>query len=335
MVHDNYTDSLITEIRSLDNGGRRTFFDNWTIDYKIGGGNFGCVYRASCGQERAAIKIVSVDLHSSEDFAKEVKILQRLRSPNIVDIKDCDVISSGDLTKSYMVIRMEKLHPLNIKNMSYNEIIRLAFNMCSALATCHSTRPPILHRDIKPDNILVSDNGIYKLGDFGAAWMFDGTREKKYYTTPLYMPPEVSANRTFDARSDIYSLGLSLYTLFNHGQPAFSGVGDIGKAIKIRLSGAMLPDIPGLSPAIMNILRTACNPNPALRYQNAGQLAAALQYAISQPVHNQPQQNKTRIKQKKKHPIFGALLVIFGSLVAIALIVFVIFFIYKVFFFGF
>lgn len=289
LVQDNYSDALIKEVRSLDNGGRKTFFDSWTIDYKLGGGNFGSVYRASKGpRERAAIKIVPVDLHGSDDFSKEVKILRQLNSPYIVDILDCDVISSSDLSKSFMVIRMELLHPIDKNNMSHSEVIKLARNICSALNTCHSTHPPILHRDIKPDNIMVSDTGVYKLGDFGAAWMLDGNKERKNYATPLYMPPEVAAHKSTDIRSDIYSFGLTLYTLFNNGRAPFSDSGDTSLSIKRRLSGELLPEIKGCSYEILCVLRRACAADPNMRYQNAAQLISALNDALT-PNHRSSQ----------------------------------------------
>ena len=130
---------------------------------------------------------------------------------NIVSYEDHMVVPHENDPGWDILIRMELLTPLNKhyseNGMTKTDVILLGIDMCRALEVCK--RNNIVHRDIKPENIFVSVNGDYKLGDFGVAKSMENANNSfSKKGTCFYMAPEVYDGRKYDARADIYSLGM-------------------------------------------------------------------------------------------------------------------------------
>ena len=195
---------------------------DWKATKLLGEGSFGKVYeivRNNFGiEEHCALKVITIpsspaELQSMrnegmddasatayykglvEEFVQEIALMSKLKGNiNIVGYEDYAVIEHEDSIGWDIIIRMELLTalPAYIKNRSFtvNDVIKLATDVCNALEVCHEQK--IIHRDIKPDNIFVSQNGDYKLGDFGVARTIEktvsGLSKKGTYT---YMSGEV------------------------------------------------------------------------------------------------------------------------------------------------
>ena len=285
----------------------------WKIVNRIGGGAYGTVYEAVRRdydvESRAAIKIISVPKSQSEidtlrtegmtpeasktylqgvvnDFVNEIRLMISLEgSPNIVDVKDYRVVEKKDELGWNIFIRMELLTPFHVytcdKMLSESDVIKLGCDICTALETCAEQN--IIHRDIKPGNILVHKNGDFKLGDFGIARKLEnmtGGLSQKY--TPKYMAPEVAISPNYDSRVDIYSLGIVLYEQLNKGRIPFqaekqiSTPSDIENAIRHRNAGEPLPAPCDASPAMADLILRACAYDPDMRFASATEMKQAL-----------------------------------------------------------
>ena len=294
-------------------------FGNWTVEETIGSGAFGTVYkirREDFGAVYyAAMKVIRIPQNTDEriklqseglnnadiseyykqivaDFGKEIQLLSSLDGvTNIVDYKD-HVIEPNEDFGYTIYIKMQLLTPVSkllvgsgedAKFLSVDEIIKLGKDMCSALEVCERKR--IIHRDIKIDNIFISDDGDYKLGDFGIARQLEVTQgEMSKKGTLLYMAPEVFKGEKYDRTADIYSLGIVLYRLLNKNRAPFFPeyplpikYSDKEHANNRRLNGDVVPPIAGLSDELNAILKKACAYNPRDRYQSAGEFRAALE----------------------------------------------------------
>ncbi len=293
-------------------------FGEWSIDEKIGSGAFGTVYkikRVEFGNEYyAALKVINIPQDSEEqarlrsegmddesittyygqiaqDFIQEIKLLSSLDGiTNIVDYKDHSVVPNDNMGYT-IYIKMQLLTPLNkmLVNeenkavfLAENQIIDLGIDICSALEICEKHK--IIHRDIKVDNIFVSANGDYKLGDFGIAKQLEATQgEMSKKGTMMYMAPEVFKGENYNHTVDIYSLGIVMYRLFNKNRAPFFPqypnpikFSDKETANAQRLNGAELPDIPGLSEKLMAVLRKACAFRAEDRYKTAAEFKKCL-----------------------------------------------------------
>jgi serine/threonine protein kinase len=106
------------------------------------------------------------------------------------------------------------------QSLTESDVIKLALDLCNALELCHSKS--IMHRDIKEANIFVSNNNTYKLGDFGVSKdISNATHLETKVGTINYMPPEIFSGKKYTKNADIYSLGIVLYKLLNHGRIPF------------------------------------------------------------------------------------------------------------------
>lgn len=199
-----------------------------------------------------------------EDFVRgvsaEIDAMMQLKgAPNIVTIEDYAILRSKEVCT--ILIRMEELVTLEQYliqadgNLSREEVIRLGMDICNALSCCEQLG--ILHRDIKPSNIFYRERAGYKLGDFGISRTIDSIYESRSMSgigTIQYMAPEVYFGHKYNNTVDIYSLGITLYTLLNgnipplcEANPLHSGRmpvpdrAEIHSANMRRLNGEMLP----------------------------------------------------------------------------------------------
>ena len=290
-------------------------FGSWYLSRQIGKGSFGKVYeitREEYGTTyRSALKIISIpqdeddvktrlasgtEMESVTEYYKgilkeivnENEIMAQLKgNSNIVSYEDHQIIRHEDGIGYDILIRMELLTPLldrmMQKKLDEKEVVRLGIDMCKALELCH--RKNIIHRDIKPQNIFISDNGDYKLGDFGIARTIEkttGGMSKK--GTDKYMAPEVYRGDNYDLTVDLYSLGIVLFSLLNGNRgpflpapPARVTHNDEEEARTRRMRGEPIPDPAEGGGLLAAIIRKACAFDPKDRYPSAEKMREDLE----------------------------------------------------------
>ena len=289
-------------------------WQDWRIVKKLGEGGFGTVYeimRDSFSiEEHRALKVIRIPADENDvkrvmsegmdeantkayyrslvnEFVKEIAFLSKLRgSAHIVTYDDYRVIEKKDGVGWDIFIMMELLTPLpdllDKEPLSESEVRKLGEHISDALSVCH--RKNILHRDIKADNIFVSQDGSYKLGDFGIARTVEKTSAAHTRIgTSTYMAPEAYRGQEYDSRADIYSLGILLYRLLNDNRvpflppyPAPVNVQDRDDALTRRFSGEPLPPPAHGIDGIKAIVLKACAFKPEDRFSSAEELKAAL-----------------------------------------------------------
>lgn len=230
-----------------------------------------------------------------ERFAREGQLIASLSHPNIVTLYDFDAIETDNGISPYMVMPFidgpslkDRLESLNAQGqrMPLDEVMRIVEGIAAALDYAHGK--DMVHRDIKPGNILFNDQGAPLLTDFGLARLTFGARLTDSGTasgTPAYMAPEQGLGEPGDRRSDIYSLGIILHELLTGQLPfvADTGLGLLMKHIHEPLPSPRLA-VPELPPEVEAVVFRAAAKDPASRYPTAGALAAELRTAIEQGV---------------------------------------------------
>lgn len=186
----------------------------------LGQGGMGSVYQA-VDENLGATVALKENLFTTDEYARQFRleavILANLRHPNLPRVYDhfvlaelgqylvMDYIEGEDLRQ-----RMER-----VGTITEDDAVQIGASMCDALAYLHSRKPPILHRDIKPGNVKITPEGHIFLVDFGLAKVFQGTGQATTTgaraMTPGYSPPEQYGTARTDPRTDIYSLGATLY----------------------------------------------------------------------------------------------------------------------------
>ena len=245
-------------------------FGGFEITERIGHGGMGTVYKGkqvSLDRE-VAIKILNAQLVDNTEFIRrfqrEAKSIARISHPNIVAVHDFGE-SAGH---HYMVI--EYVKGTNLSRMIAEKLVLTVDEFLPILLQSidgleHVAKSGIVHRDIKPDNILIDENGTAKLADFGLAKSMDATQDTDLTAhgsamgTPAYMSPEQCMGRHLDIRSDIYSLGVTAYYALT-GEKPFTGQSSFEIMTKHREympppPGQLNPQLPSqVSEAIMRIL---------------------------------------------------------------------------------
>ena len=288
------------------------FWPGWETVQLIGRGSFGAVYeiqRDVLGDvEKAALKVISIPQSSSDieelyndgyddesitsafqshlkSIVAEYTLMRKMNgSSNIVNCDDIRYVQHDDGIGWDIFIKMELLTPLAKAlppEISEETVIRIGEDLCSALEVCKKF--DIVHRDIKPQNIFVSDLGDYKLGDFGIAKTMERTMGGTKIGTYKYMAPEVYNNKPYGSAADIYSLGLVLYWLLNERRlpflplpPAKMKAGMEEEGRYRRLSGEPLPAPAHGSDALKKIVLKACAYEPKDRFASAAEMHEAL-----------------------------------------------------------
>ena len=256
----------------------------------LGKGGMSQVYRAYHPQldRYVALKVIRGDLVDEEGFLdrfqREARVVAGLRHPNIVQVHDFD--SEDDL--SYMVMellegdtlksRLTNYH-LRGERMPLGDVIRVMLDVLDGLAFAHDNG--MIHRDIKPANILLTNDGQAVLADFGIAQIVGATRQTAsgaLMGTLRYMAPEQGLEGAYDARTDIYALGIVFYEMLFQNPP-FDADTPLAVLMKHLNDPLPIPEDHGLPADIETILLRSLAKDPADRYQSAGKMAKAMYQA--------------------------------------------------------
>ena len=282
-----------------------TMLGNYRILSPLGQGGMARVYRAhqeSLDRE-VAVKVLppwyAADRNFVERFQLEARLVARLSHPNIVTVHDASE-QNGHLYIVMQLVdggtfkgRLDALH-LQHQTMNANEAIPVFVQLASALTYAHEQG--IIHRDIKPVNVLCDRSGRPILSDFGIAKVLASTKmgitqPGAGVGTPEYMSPEQCYGGPVDGRADIYALGVMLFEALT-GQTPF--LGDTYPALAHGHLHELPPRPrmlnPAISPAIERIILTALEKNPAQRYQRAVDMGEALEQARTSGNYRIPSQ---------------------------------------------
>ena len=253
----------------------------------IGTGGMAVVYKARCHRlnRLVAIKILKDDYLEDEDFRRrfhaESQAVAMLSHPNIVSVYD--VSTSISMEADYIV--MELIEGITLKQymekkgvLNWKETLHFAMQIAKALEHAHSRG--IVHRDIKPHNVMVLKNGSVKVADFGIARMMSkgDTLTKEALGSVHYISPEQAKGGRVDNRSDIYSLGVVMYEMMT-GRPPYEGDSPVAVAIQHINGGAVMPSTlnPNIPGGMEQIIMKAMAKDIQDRYETATQMLADME----------------------------------------------------------
>ncbi len=259
--------------------------DRYEILELIGTGGMANVYKALCHRLNRydAVKIMRDDTAADECFRKrfrtESQAVAMLSHPNIVSVYDV----SHNENIEYIV--MELVDGITLKQymkehgaLPTDEVLNFSIQIARALAHAHSKG--IIHRDIKPQNVMLLKDGLIKVADFGIAALQNDIEESTNETVGSvhYIAPEQARGAAADARSDIYSLGIVMYEMMT-GRLPYVGKSDVEVAVKHMNTEAVPPRaiVPGIPEELERICLKAMATDINDRYQSAGELLSDLE----------------------------------------------------------
>lgn len=267
----------------------------YQIIRNIGEGGMANVYLAfdTILEREVAVKILRGDLANDEKFVKrfqrEAKAASSLNHPNIVEMYDV-----GEDNGNYFIV-MEYIDGRTLKTLikkrgtlSLSEVVDIMLQLTSAIACAHDSY--IIHRDIKPQNVLILEDGRVKITDFGIAIALNSaelTQTNSVMGSVHYLPPEQANGSGATIKSDIYSLGILMYELLT-GKLPFKGENAVEIALK-----QMKEQIPSICEqnntipqSIENIVLKACAKNPKNRYESVSAMNMDLKAALKEENKN-------------------------------------------------
>ncbi len=249
----------------------------------------------------AALKVIAPQIASRASsiarFHREMRLIGRLDHPNVIRAFDADQI--GELLYIVMeyVAGRSLDHVMNDRGPLPDRVV-VDYMAQAALGLAHAHERGIVHRDVKPANLLLSEEGQIKVLDLGLSALMEADNAATFVTaagqivgTVHYMSPEQAVALNMDGRSDLFSLGCTMYQLLS-GRLPFPGV-TVAECIALRVTGASAPitDFRGdLSPSLVQVLEKLMARRPEDRFQTAAEAAGALQALAGQEagVHPAP-----------------------------------------------
>ncbi len=256
----------------------------YRITGEIGRGGMGVVYRATqvTLNRTVAVKMLPERLASSEEylsrFRREAETLARLAHPNIVHIYDVEEAEGSHFIVMEFVDGPSLTDLMARERLSVARARDIAHALADGLSAAH--RKGIIHRDIKPDNILFNEEGRPKLTDFGIAHMRDSnvrTQTGVMLGTPYYMSPEQAGGKPVTAASDVYSLGIVLYEMLC-GRVPFDADTPVAVALKHlnEIPAPLERIVPELPGGLCRIVERALAKDPVVRFKSALEFQSAL-----------------------------------------------------------
>ena len=263
--------------------------DRYEIIKTIGEGGMANVYLANDTilERKVAIKVLRGDLSNDEKFIRRFKrealSVSNLSHPNIVEVYDV-----GEDEGNYYIV-MEYIDGKTLKQLlqkrgalTLTEVIDIMSQLTDGLTHAHEAY--IIHRDIKPQNIMIQDNGLIKITDFGIATAINGaqlTQTNSVMGSVHYLPPEQASGKGATIKSDIYSLGVLMYELLSGSVP-FKG--DTAVEIALKHMKEKIPSIrkqiPTIPQSVENIILKATAKNPKNRYDTVKEMYSDISTAM-------------------------------------------------------
>ena len=266
--------------------------NRYEIIEKIGSGGMATVYKAKCLvlKRFVAVKVLRDEFTTDEEFIKrfnvEAQAVASLTHPNIVSVYD--VGHEGNLY--YIVMELVKgktLKEIIVEDgaLGWKWSVKIAMQIASALETAH--RNNIIHRDIKPHNIIITEDGVAKVTDFGIAKAVSNSTITAFGTTigsVHYFSPEHARGGFTDARSDLYSLGVVMYEMVT-GRVPFDSDTPVSVALKHMQEEPIEPIKikPDLPQCVNDIIMKAMRKDANERYQTATEMIKDLELALKHP----------------------------------------------------
>ncbi|MCX7835590.1 MAG: serine/threonine-protein kinase, partial [bacterium] len=268
-------------------------FERYEILKKLGEGGMGVVYLARDIQlgNIVALKVLQSNLTSNvqvlERFRQEAQVLEKLRHPNIVQLyRTAQVGDQLALVMEYIEGRtLDTMIGQEVGPIPYERALPIFYQILDAVHYAH--QQGVIHRDLKPSNIMVTPKDEVKMMDFGIAKLSGSHVHTKTGTklgTLFYMSPEQVLGKAVDVRSDIYSLGMTLYEMLSGKMPLNDGSSEF--LVMEKIVKASLPDprvyYPHIPDGIVNLLYRAIAKEPQERFASCNEFQMALQVAQEQ-----------------------------------------------------
>ncbi len=321
----------------------------YRLDARIGAGGMSMVFRAfdTVLERQVAIKLMHSDIAADADqlerFRREARAVAQLNHPHIVGVIDAGEDGSGGAFIVLELVEGETLkdrirrHDSGAGGMPVSEAIAYAIEIARALGAAHAQG--IVHRDVKPQNVLIDEEGSAKVTDFGIARTLDQaglTQDGRVLGTTDYVSPEQALGGDVNGQSDLYSLGIVLFEMLT-GDVPFKGDNQVAVAMKhVREA---LPDVqvrrPDVSTALAAIVDRATAKDLSHRYADDAELCADLEEVLAIEIartgqatgqatavlRTLPPGTQRRVPQRVLHPARIALIALGLGVVAIALVV--------------
>ncbi|HEY8890554.1 MAG TPA: Stk1 family PASTA domain-containing Ser/Thr kinase [Clostridium sp.] len=263
----------------------RLLLNRYELLEKIGEGGMGTVYKAKCHllNRFVAVKILKAELSNDEEFVSRFKreaiSVAKMAHPNIVNVHDV-----GEENHVNFIV-LEYINGKTLKQvikengrLSSEKTIDIVFQISKGLEAAHKNN--IIHRDIKPDNIMITDDGTVKVMDFGIAKVLDSrtvTKLNNVMGTAHYFSPEQAKGSIVDCRTDIYSLGIVMYEMVT-GRVPYNAESAITIAM-MHIQELPIPPkeiIKDIPENVNQVILKAMQKEPNKRYQTAKEMAEKL-----------------------------------------------------------
>ena len=293
--------------------------NRYKIIKSIGEGGMANVYLAwdTILEREVAVKVLRGDLSNDEKFIRrferEANSASSLRHPNIVEMYDV-----GEDDGKYFIV-MEFINGKTLKSLikkrgalNLTEAIDIMLQITSAIACAHESL--IIHRDIKPQNVLILEDGKIKITDFGIALALNSnelTQTNSVMGSVHYLPPEQASGNNATVKGDIYSIGILMFELIT-GKVPFRGENAVEIALKhMREPIPSVKDInPEIPQSVENIIIKATAKNPKNRYDSVSEMYEDLRFCLDEDRKNEPRivlkypeqafKEKDKVKEKQE-----------------------------------